>query len=137
MKSIGDTTLKFYAAPYTLHELDGLLKVLRDLKKAEFPRSQLYQIRSLLDRGKRSAILNYRYFRVRLPEQGQSLEDKFEQGWCKAQTNEGSVAPWRYCAESADADGIEKSGYETIWRDLVDLYDFMPTEQTILVGVQS
>ena len=124
MKSAGDRQLKFYAAPYTLHELGGLLDVVQGLKTAGFPKSQLYQIRSFLERGKRTAMLNYRYFRVRLPPQGQAvLKDRFEFGWCNAQTNGGSVAPWMYYTDST---GGSNSGYETIWRDLVDLYEFMP-----------
>ncbi|WP_373542896.1 type III-B CRISPR-associated protein Cas10/Cmr2 [Chamaesiphon sp.] len=123
VKSAGDLKLKFYAAPYTLHELGGLIEVVQTLRTAEFPKSQLYQIRSLLDRGKRTAILNYRYFRVRLKPDGQKvLKDQFEFGWCDAETNNGSLAPWMYYTES---DAQDKSGYETIWRDLVDLYDFV------------
>jgi CRISPR-associated protein Cmr2 len=51
-------TLKLFAAPYTLHEVDGLLTTVKALKRAKFPRSQLYQLRTLLERGKRTAILN-------------------------------------------------------------------------------
>jgi CRISPR-associated protein Cmr2 len=127
VKITGGQELKFYAAPYTLHELKGLLDVVYDIKEAGFPKSQLYQIRSLLERGKRTAILNYRYFRVRLGDQNQSaLREKFEDGWCKAKTNDGSVAPWMHYTKINDADNSEESGYETIWRDLVDLYDFSP-----------
>jgi CRISPR-associated protein Cmr2 len=127
VKKAGGQELKFYAAPYTLHELKGLLDVVYDIKEAGFPKSQLYQIRSLLERGKRTAILNYRYFRVRLGDQNQSaLKEKFEDGWCKAKTNGGSVAPWMHYTKTNDTDNSEESGYETIWRDLVDLYDFTP-----------
>jgi CRISPR-associated protein Cmr2 len=129
VESSGNLKLNFYAAPYTLHEIGGLIDVLQALKTADFPKSQLYQIRSLLDRGKRTAILNYRYFRVRLKPAGQAaLKDKFEFGWCNAVTNKGSVAPWMYYDKSS----IEgKTGYETIWRDLIDLYDFVPTTTEI------
>jgi CRISPR-associated protein Cmr2 len=127
VKKTGGQELKFYAAPYTLHELEGLLDVIYGIKEAGFPKSQLYQIRSLLERGKRTAILNYRYFRVRLGDQNQSaLKEIFEDGWCKAKTNDGSVAPWMHYTKTNDADNTEESGYETIWRDLVDLYDFTP-----------
>jgi CRISPR-associated protein Cmr2 len=127
VKKTGGQELKFYAAPYTLHELKGLLDVMYGIKEAGFPKSQLYQIRSLLERGKRTAILNYRYFRVRLGDQNQSaLKEIFEDGWCKAKTNDGSVAPWMHYTKTNDADNSEESGYETIWRDLVDLYDFTP-----------
>jgi CRISPR-associated protein Cmr2 len=126
-KSIGNQRLKFYAAPYTLYELGGLISVLQILKSAEFPKSQLYQIRGLLERGKRTAILNYRYFRVRLKHESQRpLQEAFEDGWCKAKSNDGSVAPWM-SFQDADTD----LGYETIWRDLVDLYDFVPTPKAV------
>jgi CRISPR-associated protein Cmr2 len=117
-KSIKPTqTLKLYAAPYTLHELGGLLETAKALKESEFPRSQLYQIRSLLERGKHTAMLNYRYFRVRLKAENQTLlEDDFEKAWCQAKTNNGNLAPWMY---------VKKSTYETIWRELVDLYPFI------------
>lgn len=125
--------LKFYASPYTLHELGGLLQTVEVLKKANFPKSQLYQICSLLERGKHTAILNYRYFRVRLQQGQNQLETDFEKAWCKPkdETNHGNLAPWmsRKLKES-DADA-EKTIYETIWRDLVDLYPFLiENEQT-------
>jgi CRISPR-associated protein Cmr2 len=140
--------LKFYASPYTLHELGGLLQTVEILKKANFPKSQLYQIRSLLERGKHTAILNYRYFRVRLQQGETELQNKFEESWCKALTNDGNLAPWmsdRRCIfrnlllllfleASPQADFrlhyqilclFKKPIYETIWRDLVDLYPFI------------
>jgi len=80
--------LKLYASPYTLHELGGLLQTVEALKKAKFPKSQLYQIRSLLERGKHTAILNYRYFRVRLQQGQAELQREFEESWCKALTND-------------------------------------------------
>ena len=117
-------TLKQYAAPYTLHEIGGLIDTVKALKpkQANFPKSQLYQIRSLLERGKQTAILNYRYFCVRLkPENNQQiLKQKFEDSWCSAKTNAGNLAPWMSYAKD---DGT--TGYETIWRDLVELYEFI------------
>ncbi|MFP4103910.1 type III-B CRISPR-associated protein Cas10/Cmr2 [Coleofasciculus sp.] len=121
-------TLKLYGAPYTLHELGGLIETGEKLKQSEFPRSQLYQIRSLLERGKQTAILNYRYFRVRLePENQKLLEEYFEKSWCDAKTNKGNLAPWMSLPEK---DGT--TTYETIWRELVELYPFIveTTEQT-------
>jgi CRISPR-associated protein Cmr2 len=144
--------LKLYASPYTLHELGGLLQTVEALKKAKFPKSQLYQIRSLLERGKHTAILNYRYFRVRL-QQGQfELQNQFEESWCKALTNDGNLAPWmsdRRCiirnlmlllfVEASPQAGfclhyqtlrlLKKPNYETLWRDLVDLYPFLVEDE--------
>ncbi|MBD2298847.1 type III-B CRISPR-associated protein Cas10/Cmr2 [Nostoc sp. FACHB-190] len=144
--------LKLYASPYTLHELGGLLQTVEALKKAKFPKSQLYQIRSLLERGKHTAILNYRYFRVRL-QQGQfELQNQFEESWCKALTNDGNLAPWmsdRRCiirnlmlllfVEASPQTEfwlhyqtlrfLNKPTYETLWRDLVDLYPFLVEDE--------
>ncbi|MEH2195473.1 MAG: type III-B CRISPR-associated protein Cas10/Cmr2 [Nostoc sp.] len=137
----GESKLKLYASPYTLYELGGLLETAKAFKKAEFPRSQLYQIRSLLERGKRTAILNYRYFKIRLTNDKakQELKDKFELAWCqpKDSSNNGNLAPWMSLQES-DSQDAEKSRmtYETIWRELVDLYPFI-TEEVETIPEQS
>jgi CRISPR-associated protein Cmr2 len=124
--------LKLYAAPYTLHELGGLLETAKAFKDAEFPRSQLYQIRSLLERSKQTAILNYRYFRVRLSDKKAQdlLKTQFEDAWCKPKenNNNGNLAPWMSWKEGKDQTE-EKVTYETIWRDLVDLYPFIAKAQ--------
>ncbi|MEH1901616.1 MAG: type III-B CRISPR-associated protein Cas10/Cmr2 [Nostoc sp.] len=120
--------LKLYAAPYTLHELGGLLQTAKALKDAEFPRSQLYQIRSLLERGKQPAILNYRYFQIRLNDQKaqELLKQQFEDAWCRPKdpANNGNLAPWMSLKEVKE-ETEEKVTYETIWRELVDLYPFI------------
>lgn len=120
----GKPKLKLYGAPYTLHEIGGLLKTAKALKEADFPQSQLYQIRSLLERGKNTAMLNYRYFRVRLVKEKQSLlQEEFENTWCqpKDPNNSGNLAPWMSLL------GEGGTTYETIWRELVDLYPFTET----------
>ena len=119
--------LKLYAAPYTLHELGGLLSSIEALNKAKFPKSQLYQIRSLLERGKHTAILNYRYFRTRLQQGKSELREHFEEAWCqpKDPTNPGNLAPWMYDDGSLETDKSDYPLFETIWRDMVDLYDFI------------
>ena len=111
--------LKLYAAPYTLHEIGGLLESVKVLKKAEFPKSQLYQIRSFLERGKQTTILNYRYFRTRLKQGKAELKAEFEDAWCKPKNpeNSGNLAPWMF--------DLKEGVYETIWRELVDIYDFI------------
>ncbi|MBV6626162.1 MAG: type III-B CRISPR-associated protein Cas10/Cmr2 [Rivularia sp. (in: Bacteria)] len=123
-KKIGVTTLKLYAAPFTLHELDGFLTSLKTLKAADFPKSQLYQIRSFLARGRRTASLNYYYFRSRLKQGKNQLKEDFETAWCEAKTNGGNIAPWMY------EQRFEKKYYETIWREMVDLYEFIQTNDS-------
>jgi CRISPR-associated protein Cmr2 len=141
--------LKLYGTPYTLYELGGLLKTAEKLRESGFPRSQLYQIRSLLEQGKHTAILNYRYFRVRLKAENQDLLKKnFEEAWCWTITNDGNLAPWMFSystvlnkivllaalilssmqkvqVQYALLNLLCKSTYETIWRELVDLYPFI------------
>jgi CRISPR-associated protein Cmr2 len=120
--------LHFYTTPYTLHEISGLITLIQSLKAVDFPKSQLYQIRSFLEKGKRTAILNYRYFRARLDrkpnrDQQQPLIDLFENSWCAAKENNGNIAPWMYVSNTRES---SKSYYETIWREFVDLYEFIP-----------
>ena len=137
----GQSKLKLYASPYTLHELGGLLETAHAFKKAKFPRSQLYQIRSLLEKGKRTAILNYRYFRVRLTNElaRQELQQKFELAWCqpKDSSNHGNLAPWMSLQEESQDTEKSKMTYETIWRELVDLYPFIPEEADEFIAEQS
>ena len=110
----------------SLHELGGLLATAEALKTSEFPRSQLYQIRSLLEQGKQTAILNYRYFRVRLSDKKAQdlLKKQFEEAWCPAKSNNGYLAPWMSFKDEKD-----QVAYETIWRELVDLYPFIAKQQ--------
>ena len=128
--------LKLYAAPYTLHELGGLIKTVQAVKRVGFPKSQLYQVRSLLERGKRTAILNYRYFRVRLQREGDRalLKEQFEEAWCQPldATNPGNLAPWMTVQRKGDLGAGDSAGeddkktiYETLWRELVELMPFI------------
>lgn len=116
----GQSHLRLYGAPYTLHEIGGLLETVKAFKKVDFPKSQLYQMRSLLEQGKQTAILNYRYFRTRLGEKGKDLEESFEQPWCNAKQNPGNLAPWMSILES------DTTAYETLWYELADLFAFVP-----------
>ncbi|MGD1804651.1 type III-B CRISPR-associated protein Cas10/Cmr2 [Dapis sp. BLCC M126] len=111
--------LKLYAAPYTLHEIGGLIESVKALKESKFPKSQIYQTRSFLEKGKNTAILNYRYFRARLESKDKQeiLRSEFEDVWCAAKTNGGNIAPWMY--------DEEEKLYETIWREIVDIYEFI------------
>lgn len=116
--------LKLYAAPYTLHEISGLLATVQALKDSGFPRSQLYQMRSFLEQGRRTAMLNYRYFCTRLGDKGGILKTAFEEAWCPAKTNGGNLAPWMSILAAGQNEENPNTTYETIWRDLVDLIPF-------------
>lgn len=132
--------LKLYAAPYTLHEVGGILETAKALKESKFPRSQIYQIRSLLEQGKHTAILNYRYFRVRLaPDKQSLLKNLFEEAWCKPknQKNNGNLAPWMSLDENEKNQETPKMTYETIWREIVDIYPFIEDEEKTTASQQS
>jgi CRISPR-associated protein Cmr2 len=141
-------TLKLYGAPYTLHELGTLLDTAAALKKSKFPRNQLYQIRSFLEQGKQTAILNYRYFQARLSgNSAPELRTAFDDIWCKARSNDGNIAPWmsHLVTEPPDATALASSStanpkpaatYETIWWDLVDLYPFTADGQPPPIAAQ-
>ncbi|NER04113.1 MAG: type III-B CRISPR-associated protein Cas10/Cmr2, partial [Okeania sp. SIO3C4] len=62
-------------------------------------------------------------FRSRLESKDKQeiLKEKFENVWCAAKTNDGNLAPWMY-------DEKEKL-YETIWREIVDIYEFIEIEE--------
>lgn len=127
--------LKLYAAPYTLHELGGLIGTVQAVKESGFPKSQLYQIRSFLEQGKRTVILNYRYFKVRLQKASDRmlLQQEFEEAWCNAETNNGNLAPWMILQRRENSNdnqsdktaNSDKTIYETLWRELVELYEFI------------
>jgi CRISPR-associated protein Cmr2 len=129
----GKPKLKLYGAPYTLHEVGGLIETVKALKAADFPRSQLYQIRSFLEQGKNTAMLNYRYFWSRLKNgvAKQELKEQFEKAWCEAKTNGGNLVPWMYVQVSDEEKRKPNyvATYETIWRELVDLYPFIDEEE--------
>lgn len=131
--------LKLYASPYTLYELGGFIKTAKALKNSDFPKSQIYQIRNLLAEGKNTAMLNYCYFRVRLSKQEdrRTLQKDFEEAWCPAKSNNGNLAPWMSILAPQDKENdsqksnSNKNGktiYETIWRELVDIYPFIDKE---------
>ncbi len=117
------------ARPYTWHEFAGLLSTLRELKKVGTPRSQLYRLREVLldarDRGPRSSALEYLITRVRQRSEVSDMwHTHIERNW-----NAGSIPnatpPWM---QRAVANPGEPQ-WETIWTDLVELYDMLDIEE--------
>lgn len=74
-------TLKLTARPYSLRELDGLIKTAKDFRNASIPRSQLYSLRTSLLTSKTRSILQYLYTKKR--SHGRTLEmfEHLEQNW--------------------------------------------------------
>lgn len=71
--------------------------------------------------------------RLQSEAQQKLLKEKFEEAWCEAKTNKGNLAPWMSLKEEKKEEynqkktneEEEKVTYETIWRELVDLYPFI------------
>ena len=104
--------------PYTLHELSGFIKTVKDLKKENFPNSQLYQLRESLKLGRATSTLDYLYFRSRLEQKhGDILKKYIEQNWHGVSNNK-NLGPW-YQKLKAHKE------YETLLLDLIEAYEFI------------
>lgn len=121
-------TRRLTARPYTWHELGGLLATARALKAAEVPRSQLYRMREVLEQTRESGVvlsaIEYLYTRSRLRRgHASALLEQVEWAWrgsAQGDTLASSAPPWLRRADPRVAD----AGWETIWPDLVEIYEF-------------
>ncbi len=105
------------ARPYTWVELEGLLEAAQAIYESGLGRSQVYRLQEFLMQGQQSAAINYLYAFSRLrPEERQALACAFNLAW----HGEGDVPPWRQRPDGK---------LETIWRDLVEIYDFVKEGQ--------
>ncbi|MCB0194560.1 MAG: hypothetical protein KDJ65_21600 [Anaerolineae bacterium] len=107
------------ARPYTWHELRGLLQTVRVLKLNRFPRSQIYRLQEdLISQNWLAASVNYLYFLSRHSKEARHhILTAFQYAWHQ----EHDVPPWRKI--NGASNGTQA---ETIWRDLVEIYDFVP-----------
>ncbi|MDW8234356.1 MAG: type III-B CRISPR-associated protein Cas10/Cmr2, partial [Roseiflexaceae bacterium] len=110
------------ARPYTWHEFAGLLETARALKRANFPRSQLYRLRRVMETtpGVIASSMEYLYTRVRQKALSDTLSEHIEQqAWQSADKalRRPVAPPWLPVAHQA---------YETIWPDLAEIYDMVP-----------
>jgi CRISPR-associated protein Cmr2 len=115
-----DKRLRLYARPYTIAEMEAMLESIKLLKRANFPRTQLYRLRESLDTSRVQSTVDYLYFLSRDSEV-QDQRKKIERLW----TPDGGqplMHPWRKQLENEHL-------WETIWYDLVELYDFVPEEE--------
>ncbi len=111
---------RLYARPYTIAEMEMLLKTIKRLKEADFPRNQIYRLRESLRKGVLQSTIDYLYFLSR-NQKTQKVRGEIEGIW-----NPGSELlphPWRRQLEKGD------EYLETIWYDIVELYDFVPEEE--------
>ena len=110
--------------PFTLHELSGFIKTIKDFKKGQFPQSQLYQLRESLKLGRATSTLDYLYFRTRLDsEDGDRLQEQIEHNWQGITNNNGNLGPWYLMLKAKETDDER---YETLLLDLIEAYDFIP-----------
>jgi CRISPR-associated protein Cmr2 len=123
------------ARPYTWAEFAGLLATVRALKQARAPRSQLYRLRRALDADQGDGVLvstmEYLYTRARI---GKPLNDillkHIEHAWCypsAGATGPIGMPPWLSWPRN-QPDMKVSSGYETIWPDLLETYEFVETD---------
>jgi CRISPR-associated protein Cmr2 len=105
------------AKPCTAPELDALLKAVKTLKCADFPKSQLYRLREQIEKGWLASAVDYLYFQSRsshADDLQKSLDAVWtgidEHGWC-------NIGLWMRMGDNK---------LETILADLVEIYDFVP-----------
>lgn len=123
--------LHLTACPYSWHEVSGLLATATTLRTVRFPRSQLYQLRELLTRGRFASSLGYLYFSSRMKlEQTALLRQALDVAWCLP---EQEPVPWRR-RPSAGQGGIceqdREIHWETVLGDVMDLLDFVLLSET-------
>lgn len=120
------TVLSLTQRPYTLAELATLLDACRLLQSSNFPRSQLYQLRQLVEGGRllQSAV-DYRYFVERGKRRSRDgavdpyvAFDQALQQLCAG----GAWLPWRRREANAQA---EAHRFDTPLFDLIELYPFI------------
>jgi len=124
--------------PYTWLELEGLLRLMRSLKRAEFPPSQQHALHRSLFLGRLPAQVNYLYFFSRLTrsEFREALAQDFHHSW--ATFDQGTpTPPWRRASAPKAADRAESVNgsqhgtdtWETIWHDLLEIADFVTLKE--------
>ena len=134
--NLSDFRKKFYKTntensltmrPFTLHELLGFIKTIKDFKKGNFPRSQLYQLRESLKLGRQTSTLDYLYFRSRLgSNEGRLLQDQIEHNWQGVSGNNSNPGPWYTMLQESNKN---RKGYETLLLDLIEAYDFIQASE--------
>ena len=115
-----DKRLQLYARPYTIAEMEAMLESIKLLKRANFPRTQLYRLRESLDTSREQSTVDYLYFLSRDSEV-QDQRKNIERLWTP-DDGQPLMHPWRKQLE-------KEKLWETIWYDLVELYDFVPEEE--------
>lgn len=119
----GDTThLRLTGAPYLLPELQALLELLREMRRLNFPASQLQQITSALRDGRERGSLYFLYQQARTKKKpyGPILDqiEQFIQRYQPGFDPRLDPFPWQRAV------ALPNVGYTSIVPDLADLFSF-------------
>jgi len=109
--------LELTSRPYSLPEMQILLRLLKDFKRMSFPKSQLHALADSLQDGRHVSSLFYLYQQVRLREKGKLLE-RLAEDW-KLDPQKDPI-PWQRVFDQPEI------GFRTILLDLAELYGLMP-----------
>ncbi|KAB8145990.1 hydrolase [Chloroflexia bacterium SDU3-3] len=106
------------ARPYTWREFSALITTVRALQDEQVPRSQLYRLRRMLDEqpGETivTSVMEYFYTCARNERMAGVLKTHVQERWCE------SLPPWR---------AVEAGAWETIWADMLEIYDMVKDQQ--------
>lgn len=118
--------------PYLLPELIALLDACRLLQQAHFPRSQLYQLRQIIEQGQiLQSVIDYHYY-VGRGQRRSSDRDAYTQFAVQFARLCGEHAwlPWRINKQDEQPHRPPSTVYDTPLLDLIELYPFV-SEKTV------
>lgn len=111
-------SLHFTAKPYTGPELGALLKAVTTLKRADFPKSQLYRLREQIEKGWLVSTADYLYFQSRSAH-ADNLRSAIDNVWVSTGQHGWAQSMGLWLPR-------DENKLETILADLVEIYDFVP-----------
>jgi CRISPR-associated protein Cmr2 len=120
------SALRLTGAPYSLDEMKTLLRILRRMRRANFPASQLYLLVEALHDGQERGSLFFLYQQARLCERetGVVLRE-IEEAWHF--DDKTDPVPWNLVRGDRD----EAVKYTSILPDLAELYSLIPSWEHI------
>lgn len=120
-----------YARPYTLAEARALVETVEILKRVDFPRGHLYRLNESLQASEIPSTVDYRYFLSR-DDKLAAARKRIEEIWPPTGA-EPQASPWRERLRPRGESG-QDGALETIWPDVVELYDFVPDGEEEYAG---
>lgn len=111
------TRLNLSHGPYSISELDQLLRLVCQGRKFGVPRSQLHALNQDLKRGRFASNLHFQYHKARGREATQKFMGAFQELFCKRPAED--IPPWQ---KMTDRRG--RNQYRTTWSDMVEIWDF-------------